>query len=294
MEWSFQWRTSRRIGRVSADRTNRWRWSPEWFSVHSRWLDFSSLRRSSYSTLCAEERNIPYSTEVYWRNEVHAHQSGRHARSALTIIGRSMRTEVCQIRELVSQNLLYWYMWSGRDWQKFKRLRDWITCGRKCGQISANHRKNEKKKQEWANEKPKLENARRIRGNYLIDPEDKEETFCKMRGESWKCTWKRPCRARRKIQTNFASRKLDPNQQSSKAKVRLCNGASRIHETASGTDSSKRSWRPHRSKRWKILLTIIIWYTNSLPCRTRWKFRMQKASSRRRMEKSSRRSMEAG
>ena len=30
------------------------------------------------------------------------------------------------------------------------------------------------KKQKWAIEKPKLDNARRLRGIYFIDPEDKE------------------------------------------------------------------------------------------------------------------------
>ena len=31
-----------------------------------------------------------------------------------------------------------------------------------------------KEKQNWASEKPKLENARRLRGMYFIEPEDKE------------------------------------------------------------------------------------------------------------------------
>ena len=31
-----------------------------------------------------------------------------------------------------------------------------------------------KEKQKWAIEKPKLENARRLRGIYFIDPEDEE------------------------------------------------------------------------------------------------------------------------
>ena len=31
-----------------------------------------------------------------------------------------------------------------------------------------------KEKQKWANEKSKLDNARRLRGIYFIDPEDKE------------------------------------------------------------------------------------------------------------------------
>ena len=31
-----------------------------------------------------------------------------------------------------------------------------------------------KERQKWSNEKPKLDNARRLRGIYFIDPEDKE------------------------------------------------------------------------------------------------------------------------
>ena len=31
-----------------------------------------------------------------------------------------------------------------------------------------------KEKQNWASEKPKLENARRLRGIYFIEPEDNE------------------------------------------------------------------------------------------------------------------------
>ena len=33
-----------------------------------------------------------------------------------------------------------------------------------------------KEKQKWSNEKPKLDNARKLRGIYFIDPEDKEFT----------------------------------------------------------------------------------------------------------------------
>ena len=45
----------------------------------------------------------------------------------------------------------------------------------------------EREKQEWANEKPELDNARNLRGIYFIDPEDGEykETHQK-RKKSWK------------------------------------------------------------------------------------------------------------
>ena len=39
----------------------------------------------------------------------------------------------------------------------------------------------QKEKQEWKNEKPKLDNARRLRGRYFVDPDDEEykETLLK-------------------------------------------------------------------------------------------------------------------
>ena len=47
-----------------------------------------------------------------------------------------------------------------------------------------------REKQEWKHEKPKLDNARRLRGIYIIDPDDHEykETL-KMRRENWKDLW---------------------------------------------------------------------------------------------------------
>ena len=54
-----------------------------------------------------------------------------------------------------------------------------------------------REKQKWAIEKPKLDNARRLRGIYFIDPEDKEfkETIRNAR-KNWKHQWLPPCLAR--------------------------------------------------------------------------------------------------
>ena len=79
-EWRSQWRNSRRTGRVSAGRTNRWRWSPCRFLVDSRWRHLSSSQWTSSSTLRAEGRNIPCSTEIHWRNRVYSYWSGRVTR----------------------------------------------------------------------------------------------------------------------------------------------------------------------------------------------------------------------
>ena len=54
-----------------------------------------------------------------------------------------------------------------------------------------------REKSKWAIEKPKLENARRLRGIYFIDPEDMEfEEILKMQGANWKHQWLQRCLAR--------------------------------------------------------------------------------------------------
>ena len=53
---------------------------------------------------------------------------------------------------------------------------------------------NRKEKQKWAIGKPKLDNARRIRGIYFIDPEDEEfKRTMKMHIESWKFRCQQQC-----------------------------------------------------------------------------------------------------
>ena len=55
-------------------------------------------------------------------------------------------------------------------------------------------------KQDSKNEKPKLDNARRLRGIYFLLPDDQhnKETL-KMRGEYSKDLWQQPCRAKGKL-----------------------------------------------------------------------------------------------
>ena len=93
-------------------------------------------------------------------------------RSALTIMGISMRTEVCQICGLVSQKLLYWKRNLPRNrcgpGETDKSSDDYET--RSCvvwGVDKSQQSKAKTKEQELANEKPKLERARRIRGRKL-------------------------------------------------------------------------------------------------------------------------------
>ena len=46
-------------------------------------------------------------------------------------------------------------------------------CDQKCGPKNAKAAQN-REKQEWKNEKPKLDHARRLKGIYLIGPDDQD------------------------------------------------------------------------------------------------------------------------
>ena len=88
--------------------------------------------------------------------------------------------ETCLILGQVSHNLLHWkkkppdgYMWSGWILTR-KQLTSrpdhlWPELWKSMGK----HAK-QKEKQKWSNAKLHLENARKLRGIYFIDPEDKE------------------------------------------------------------------------------------------------------------------------
>ena len=96
------------------------------------------------------------------------------------IIGTLMALETCLILGQVSHNLLYstkkapdGYMWSGERLTR-KQLTSrpdhlWPELWKSMGK----HAKL-KEKQKWSEEKLHLENARKLRGIYFIDPEDTE------------------------------------------------------------------------------------------------------------------------
>ena len=96
------------------------------------------------------------------------------------IIGISMGLETCQILGQVSHNLLY---------STKKLLTDFCGPGRRLTRKQLTSRPDHpwpelwekmgknaqlKQRQKWAEERIHLENARKLRGIYFIDPEDKE------------------------------------------------------------------------------------------------------------------------
>ena len=86
--------------------------------------------------------------------------------------------------------------WSGeRLTKRQKNIQVGSLVGQKYGIMS--NAAERKEKQKWAIEKPMLDNARKLRGVYFIDPTDAEfkETIKNAR-KSWKSRWKQPCLTR--------------------------------------------------------------------------------------------------
>ena len=61
----------------------------------------------------------------------------------------------------------------GRDLRENKQPQDQTMYGQICGSIMLDAAKS-KTKQKWAIEKPKLDNARRLRGIFFIEPNDEQ------------------------------------------------------------------------------------------------------------------------
>ena len=78
---------------------------------------------------------------------------------SLLYVKRNLQTDIC-CRE--------------RDGQNGKRHAGQIMYGQNYGRKWLKKKAKLKERQKWSQEKPKLDNARRLRGIYFIDPEDKE------------------------------------------------------------------------------------------------------------------------
>ena len=101
-------------------------------------------------------------------------------RNASMTIGTSMGQETCLILGQVSLNLLYWkkniqtdVCGPGEIYEKTAYIQARSFYGQKSGKTMGQNAML-KEKPKWSNEKLHLENARKLRGIYFIDPEDKE------------------------------------------------------------------------------------------------------------------------
>ena len=181
----------------------RWRWSPCRLLVDSRWLHLSSSQWTSSSpTLHAIEETFPFPMKYI-------------------DVTRSTHTDLDVMQEQRIDD--YWNVDSNRSlsdsWRGFtkftpkkkisqgifvvweeidKSSNDYET--RSCMAWSMEHNwesSSESRTTRMEKREAKLDNARRLRGIYSIDPDDEDtrKPF-NIRGESWKCLWARPCRAK--------------------------------------------------------------------------------------------------
>ena len=168
-------------------------------------------------------------------------------RSVLTTIGMRMRIEAYQILGQGSRDSLYWKInlrrdihGPGGDSQKIKQLPDPKMCGLKSGRRSEKLLRKEKK-QEWAKEKLKSDNARRLRGIYFIDPHDGDykDTLRNARR-------RRQCLAREEREVKQAHRNRErkmTNPARFQRQNMLVLWTSWVHELTFGIMATKASWR---------------------------------------------------
>ena len=218
-------------------------------------------------------------------------------KNALTIIGLSTRTQVCQIHGEDLRNSLYWKKHHQKDlcspvgdWQKFKRQLDQTMCGLKRSPELVKPLRKEKNE----NGHLRSRNLTMPEGWDLFIPligtTKNQKTSSNMRGESGKGMWEPPYPAR-KCKVTEALRKLERKpqhpirfqRQNTIAQWKLTSPQGeewiRLHRKVTKTISQAKD-----TTRWHIT----IWCTSSFRCHKRWKFQMQRLDKG--MEKSSNKS----
>ena len=190
-------------------------------------------------------------------------------RNILKIMGTLMEIENCRMHGQVSQDsfLLDERPPDGKTWSG-KRLTRKQTTSRPDSvwpdmwkHLSDASKK--KAKQRWAVEKPKLDNARQLRGIFFIKPNDEE----------FKLTRKA---ARRKVGSSDASSNAlqntdkeqwwnPPQYWETEDKIRLYCWRRRKHETKARRSSTRISSRSHHCKRNEFYKLITVLCTNSFP-----------------------------
>ena len=179
-----------------------------------------------------------------------------------------MSQETCLIHGQVSLNLLYWtknlqtdMCGPGGDWQNGKRHPDQIIYGQKSGKTMGKNAKL-KEKQEWSNEKLHLENARKLREIYFIDPEDKEfkETI-KNAGKKLETSIApaMPCKIMKKNCGSGASNKI-------KTKLACILEASESTRLRMGENHYQIIMKTVLQEKETIHFSIITWFTNLFLC----------------------------
>ena len=122
-----------------------------------------------------------------------------------------------------------------------------------------------KERQKWSHEKRKLDNARKLRGIYFIDPEDKEfkETIKNARKKlETPVAPAMPCKTSKNSQHVVTSGKSNEM----KSKLACILEASESTRPRMGDIFTESSWRPSCRKRGTIHCSITIWYSYLFLC----------------------------
>ena len=166
------------------------------FLVDPRWLHLSSSKWTTSSTLCAERKKHTYSSEIHWCYQAHnTYWSGCLTRK------EDWRLSECRFEQAFVRLL-------GERIHKIHSLERegskgiFVVWEKRLKQIQTTTDQN-REKQEWAKEKPKLDTARRLWGIYFIDLDDKEYPEILKNVENWKDLWLPRCR----VKDSQASRK---------------------------------------------------------------------------------------
>ena len=186
--WS-QWRTSWWTGRrVSTDTNHRWRGSPCRFLVDPRWLHLSSSQWTTGSTLRAEGRNISHPTEIYWWNLVYSYWTGCVTREANRRLQEWRLGQIfVRLTEKDSRNSFH--TWKEKPPKGLTKIQTTTRPDHERPEIwtkSGKARQN-REIQEWAKEKPKLDNARKWEEfTLLIHKTKNTKKLSRMRRETGK------------------------------------------------------------------------------------------------------------
>ena len=152
-------------------------------------MTFGPCQETSYNAITLDQESnftrqgknhslFHWSTLTYPELHIRIWMSSK--KNASMILEISMGQETCLIHGQVSHNLLHWKKnlqkdicgpgWDKREKQLTSRPDHlWPELWKTMGKNSKL-----KEKQKWSNEKLHLENSRKLRGIYFIDPEDKE------------------------------------------------------------------------------------------------------------------------
>ena len=246
-EWRFQQRTSWWTRSLSTDRIHRWRGSPCRLLVNPRWLHLSSSHWTSSSTLRAEGRNIPYSTEIHWCYEVYSFRSGCATRKQIddywnVFLNKSL-SDSC--KDFTKFTIFKEKPWKGYMWS-VERLTKIQTTLR-----PENVRKTRKgKRKTEARQCSKTERNLLYRSGWRRVQRNSQ----KREEENLKDLWPQPCRAK---DYPTASRRWLRNQRLHPRRIpkqcvaeewNVMNQSTR-QRAESSLLKKKKTWRPHCSLR---------------------------------------------